>query len=45
MKSAHFLIPGDPDTRTGGYLYDQSVQSRQRAYSQGYAAGRASSSR
>ena len=26
----------------GGYLYDQSVQSRQRAYAQGYAAGRSS---
>ncbi len=24
----------------GGYLWDQSVQSRERAYSQGYAAGR-----
>jgi hypothetical protein len=24
----------------GGYLWDQSVQSRDRAYSQGYAAGR-----
>ena len=26
----------------GGYLWDQSVQSRERAYSQGYAAGRSS---
>jgi hypothetical protein len=26
----------------GGYLFDQSVQSRQRAYAQGYAAGRTS---
>jgi osmotically inducible lipoprotein OsmB len=26
----------------GGYLWDQSVQSRDRAFSQGYAAGRAS---
>ncbi len=25
MKSVHFLIPGNPDTRTGGYLYDRQI--------------------
>lgn len=25
MKSAHFLIPGDPDSRTGGYIYDRRI--------------------
>ena len=25
MKSVHFLVPGDPDTRTGGYLYDRRI--------------------
>lgn len=25
MSSLHFLLPGDPDTRTGGYLYDARI--------------------
>ena len=25
MTSLHFLLPGDPDTRTGGYLYDARI--------------------
>lgn len=25
MKSAHFLIPGDPNSRTGGYIYDRRI--------------------
>lgn len=25
MKSAHFLIPGDPDRRTGGTIYDRRI--------------------
>lgn len=25
MSSLHFLLPGDPETRTGGYLYDARI--------------------
>lgn len=25
MNTLHFLLPGDPDTRTGGYLYDARI--------------------
>jgi glycosyltransferase involved in cell wall biosynthesis len=25
LKQAHFLIPGDPETRTGGHLYDRHI--------------------
>ncbi|RKQ73400.1 glycosyltransferase family 4 protein [Oceanibaculum indicum] len=25
MSSLHFLLPGNPDTRTGGYLYDARI--------------------
>ena len=25
MSSLHFLLPGDPDSRTGGYLYDARI--------------------
>ncbi|MEZ5583445.1 MAG: glycosyltransferase family 4 protein [Candidatus Competibacteraceae bacterium] len=25
MSQLHFIIPGDPDTRTGGYLYDKKI--------------------
>ena len=25
MKTLHFLLPGDPNTRTGGYIYDARI--------------------
>ncbi len=31
MTTVHFVVPGDPETRTGGYLYDKQIARGMRA--------------